>query len=122
MKHCCAFNPMDVWFLSDTDKYNQRKLSFGICPVCSIPIAVLIQFDCINESFMAIKKLGISAEKFVKSLKSQKYSSISQINQQKFKPVTYKWVYGVNKESKSKITQYAKDFFGNIVKQRDVMK
>ena len=115
MKHCVEFKPMDVWFLYDNEKFVERKLSFGVCPVCNKPIAILIQFNCLKKSFEVIKKIGIVSQKFVEMFKSQKYSSLSQINKLKFKQSTYGWVYGINTYSKNKTKQYATDFYGNKV-------
>ncbi len=120
MRHCCAFKPMDIWFISDDDRFSQRELSFGICPICNKPLAVLIQYDSIGNCFTSIKKIGYAAQEFVDSLKGIVYSSMSKINKMKFKSSTYKWVYGVNKQTKDKTKQYAKDFYGNIVLVKEI--
>lgn len=120
MKHCTEFKPIDIWFLYDNDKYAERKLSFGICPICNKPLAILVQFNYLKNCFESIKKIGIASQKFVDSFKSQKYSSLSQINRRKFKPVTYGWVYGVNKNTKNCTKQYAKDFYGNTVLVKEI--
>ena len=48
------------------------------------------------------------------------YNSLSKMNAAKFKPVTYKWVYGINKQVKDKVKQYAKDFFGSTVLVKEI--
>ena len=121
MRHCCAFEPFDVWFLKNNEDFSERKLSFGTCPICNIPLAVLVQYDNLNKCFSSIKKLGITAEKFVKSFNKEKDFSMSDLNRQKFKSNTYKWVYGVNKQLKNKIRQYAKDFYGNQIVIKELM-
>lgn len=113
MKHCSEFKPMDIWVLVDNEKFTDRKLSFGICPVCSKPVAILIQFNCVKNCFESIKKIGIASQKFVESFQKQIYLSAKQMHSKKLKDSTYKWVYGVNKNTKNKTRQYAKDFFGN---------
>ena len=120
MRHCCSFEPMDEWFIKDDERFSQRKLSFGICPICSKPIAVLIQFDDTCKCFTSVKKIGITAQNFVKSMKGLMYNSLSKMNAAKFKPVTYKWVYGINKQVKDKVKQYAKDFFGSTVLVKEI--
>ena len=120
MRHCCSFDAIDIWYINDSEKFSERKLSFGICPICNTPIAVLIQFDKQKSSFEIIKKLGVTADKFVKKFVKEKKYSFSSINKEKFNHNTYKWVYGVNKELKNKIRQYAKDFFGNSVIIKDI--
>lgn len=114
MRHCCKFRAMDIWFLFDTPEYKQRKLEFGICPRCGMPIASLLQFDVSKNAFFYTKKYGMAAQKFVYSLQKQKCISAEMVGK-KLKPVTYKWVYGVNKSVKNGINEYAKDFYGNSV-------
>ena len=114
MRHCCKFQAMDIWFLYDTPQFTQRKLEFGICPKCGMPLAILLQFDLIKGGFFYIKKYGMAAQKFVNSFQKQKWVSATMVDK-KLKPVTYKWVYGVNKELKNGVNQYAKDFYGSSV-------
>ena len=71
MKHCIDFEPIDVWFLNNNDKFYDRKLSFGICPMCNKPVAILIQYDIIQDKYVSIKKIGIAADEFVQSFKNQ---------------------------------------------------
>jgi len=119
MRHCCSFEPVDVWFLFDNEEFSERRLSFGFCPICKKPVAELIQFDSYKHEFTSIKKVGISSQIFVQSFIKQKNYSRSELNNMKFKQVQYGWVYGVNKEihkknpDNTKIRQYSSDFYGN---------
>lgn len=115
MIHCTNFTPIDVWLLVDNELFKNRKLSFGICPICQKPIAILVQFNCSKNDFEIIRKTGFESNKFVEGLKNQKYISVLKNCKSKLKSSTYKWVYGINKELKNKTRQYAKDFFGNQV-------
>ena len=44
MRHCCSFKADDIYFLNDNELYSSRKLSIGFCPICSKPVAELIQW------------------------------------------------------------------------------
>lgn len=115
MIHCTNFEPMDIWVLVDNEQFVNRRLSFGICPICQKPIAILIQFNCFKNMFEKTKKIGFESQKFVEKLKKQKWVSVLKNPKSKIKTSTYKWVYGINKTAKNKTKQYAKDFFGNSV-------
>lgn len=113
MIHYTNFEPLDIWVLFDNEQFTNRRLSFGICPICQKPLAVLIQFNNIKNDYEMVKKTCFEAQKFVEKLKKQKYISVFKTNKSKLKTSTYKWVYGVNKNVKNKTRQYAKDFYGN---------
>lgn len=115
MIHCTNFEPLDIWVLVDNEQFITRRLSFGICPICQKPMAVLIQFNCMKNAYEMIKKTCYEAQKFVEKLKKQKYISVLKTRKTKPKTSTYKWVYGVNTNVKNKTRQYAKDFYGNKV-------
>ena len=120
MMHCVKFKPIDTWFLVNDDIFTFRKLEFGICPRCGKPAAVLIQFNSVKNKFEYIRKSGFESQAFVEEFKKQKQFAASDVNKQKFRTVTYKWVYGVNKSSGKKNKQYAKDFFGNSVLIKEI--
>ena len=116
MRHCCQFNPDDVYYLRDSDCFSSRKLSVGFCPICSKPVAELIEwrFDGIMNK---VSVSGIKANDLMLKHKDEIVYSLRQHNFSKFKSKPFGWVYGVNKLVKSRnkeiIKQYACDFYGN---------
>jgi len=115
MNHCTNFKPLDIWYLNEDDTYSEKILKFGLCPICQKPVAIYIKFNKDLKIFEQVKKIGLSAQNLFQNLKKDIFYSASDINKQKFKPQTYKWVYGLNSENKKHINQYAKDFFGNKI-------
>lgn len=121
MRHCCTFEEFDVWKLFDNEKYKNRKLSFGICPICRKPVAELNQIEINSNKIVSMKKIGISSQEFVEHFKSEIEYSKSKINKMKFQSAPFGWIYGVNKEiykknsSKAEVKQYASDFYGNKI-------
>lgn len=116
MRHCCQFNPDDVYYLRDNDLFSSRKLSIGFCPICSKPVAELSEwrFDGVmNKTSVS----GVRANDLMLGLRDEIVYSLREYNYSKFKSKPYGWVYGVNKNVKSgrrELTkQYACDFYGN---------
>ncbi len=116
MRHCCQFNPDDVYYLRDNDLFSSRKLSIGFCPICSKPVAELSEwrFDGVmNKTSVS----GVRANDLMLGLREEIVYSLREYNYSKFKSKPFGWVYGVNKSVKSgrrELTkQYACDFYGN---------
>lgn len=116
MRHCCQFNPDDVYYLRDNDLFSSRKLSIGFCPICSKPVAELSEwrFDGVmNKTSVS----GVRANDLMLGLREEIVYSLREYNYSKFKSKPFGWVYGVNKSVKNgrrELTkQYACDFYGN---------
>ena len=116
MRHCCQFNPDDVYYLRDNDLFSSRKLSIGFCPICSKPVAELSEwrFDGVmNKTSVS----GVRANDLMLGLREEIVYSLREYNYSKFKSKPFGWVYGVNKSVKTgrrELTkQYACDFYGN---------
>ena len=116
MRHCCSFNPEDVYFLRDNDLYSSRKLSIGFCPICNKPVAELTEWSFTGK----LNKISVSGIKANELMIKHKYEieySLKEFNYSKFKSRPFGWVYGINKNVKSGkkecIKQYACDFYGN---------
>ena len=116
MRHCCKFKADDIYYLEETDLYNNRKLLIGFCPICKKPVAELIETSFIGKIEQKTFS-GIKANKLMQKLSNQILYSMRECNYLRFKAKPYGWKYGVNKEvkknGKSFIKQYAKDFYGN---------
>ena len=116
MRHCCKFNPDEVYYLTDTEKYEHRKLSIGFCPICSKPVAELYEwrFDG-KPKFITVS--GIAANSLVLEHKDEILYSMKECNYRKIKSKPYGWKYGVNKtikvRGKELCRQFAYDFYGN---------
>ena len=116
MRHCCQFNPDDVYYLRDNDLFSSRKLSIGFCPICSKPVAELSEwrFDGVMNK---VSVSGVRANDLMLGLRDEIVYSLREYNYSKFKSKPFGWVYGVNKSVKSgrrELTkQYACDFYGN---------
>ena len=116
MRHCCQFNPDDVYYLRDNDLFSSRKLSIGFCPICSKPVAELSEwrFDGVmNKTSVS----GVRANDLMLGLRDEIVYSLREYNYSKFKSKPFGWVYGVNtnvKPGRRELTkQYACDFYGN---------
>ena len=116
MRHCCQFNPDDVYYLRDNDLFSSRKLSIGFCPICSKPVAELSEwrFDGVMNK---VSVSGVRANDLMLGLREEIVYSLREYNYSKFKSKPFGWVYGVNKSVKTgrrELTkQYACDFYGN---------
>lgn len=122
MEHCCSFKADDVYFLSDTEIYPQRKLSVGFCPICGKPVAELFQIRFDNQIERQVYS-GIKANELVIENQDAILYSASECNYRRLKSKPFGWKYGVNKsvfiKGKEHIRQYAYDFYGNkeMIKQ-----
>ena len=113
MRHCCSFRADDIYFLNDSDLYSSRRLSIGFCPICSKPVAELIQWR-FDGKYEKISLAGIKANDLVEKHKKEISHSMRQINYARCKAKPFGWVYGINKSTKNdKVRQYACDFYGN---------
>lgn len=116
MRHCCQFSPDDIYYLEDNNLYSNRKLSIGFCPICSKPVAELIEwrFDGIFNRQNAV---GIKANDLMIEHGAEIVYSMRECNYKKVKSKPFGWKYGINKcvksGNKEVIRQYASDFYGN---------
>lgn len=117
MRHCCEFESFDIWYLKDNEEFSNRILYYGTCPICQKFVSTLIQRKIKTNIYLTVKKVGETAKVFVKNCNKEKELSRNEINKMKLNPKPYKWRYGVNKEyqknGKTTLRQYAKDFLGN---------
>ena len=95
MRHCCQFNPDDVYYLRDNDLFSSRKLSIGFCPICSKPVAELSEwrFDGVMNK---VSVSGVRANDLMLGLREEIVYSLREYNYSKFKSKPFGWVYGVN--------------------------
>ena len=116
MRHCCQFKADDIYYLKETNLYVTRKLNIGFCPICSKPVAELVEIS-FTGGVERYRASGIKANELVIKLKDQIKYSMSECNYRKFKSKPFGWKYGLNKAVKIKgkecLRQYAKDFYGN---------
>ena len=116
MRHCCQFKADEIYFLVETPLFTERKLYVGFCPICSKPVAELLEVS-FSGSIQRNRYSGLKANEILIELKNQIKFSASQCNYWKIKSKPYGWKYGINKSVKIKgkeyIRQYAKDFYGN---------
>lgn len=116
MLHCCEFKADDIYYLAENNLYTTRKLSIGFCPVCSKPVAELIEFR-FDGAVDKKSASGIKANDMVMKYKDEILYSMKECNYLRFKSVPYGWKYGVNKSvkinGKEYVRQYAYDFYGN---------
>ena len=118
MRHCCKFNPDDVYYLRETSLYVYRMFSIGFCPICGKPVAEIYQvrFDGKPERDSWV---GIRANEAMQKYSDEILYSMREANYRNFKSKPYGWKYGVNRSYKNKntglenIKQYAYDFYGN---------
>lgn len=116
MNHCCKFKADDIYYLSDTELYPQRKLSVGFCPTCGKPVAelFLLRFDDTVEKHTYA---GTKANEIAIKSKADILFSMKECNYRRFKSKPFGWKYGVNKsvivKGKERVRQYAYDFYGN---------
>lgn len=127
MFHCCKFKPDDIYYLKDSVFSTDRKLYVGFCPICSRPVAELIEFKFTGD---AVKQYasGIKANEIVYEHKEEILYSMRDFNYGRFKPKPFGWKYGINKSVKKGnneiLKQYACDFYGNkeLIKTSQIKK
>lgn len=116
MRHCCEFNPADIYYLRDNDLYSNRKLAIGFCPNCDKPVCELIEWR-FDGVFNRVSCSGLKANDLMLKCKDDIIYSLRECNYAKFKSKPFGWVYGINKQYKNKnqevVKQYACDFYGN---------
>jgi hypothetical protein len=116
VRHCCEFKPDDVYYLADSELYVNRKLSIGFCPICSKPVAELIETRFDGKSAKT-SVAGLKANSLVLRHKDEILYSMKECNYLRFKSKPFGWKYGINKSvkinGKERIRQYACDFYGN---------
>lgn len=87
----------------------------GFCPECSKEVGELCEIRISDNQALLKRFTGKKLEKLKEVEKCNVLYTSQQINKNRFKK-PFGWVYGVNKESKSKnktvIKQYRKDFTG----------
>ena len=116
MRHCCVFKPEDIYYLSETELYADRKLSIGTCPICKKFVAefTATRFD---DSKEIVRKSEYKAYDLVNKYKKDILYSMRECNYARFKSKPFGWRYGVNKvvkiNGKERCRQYAVDFYGN---------
>ena len=127
MRHCCEFDAFDIWYLKDNESFTNRVLFIGDCPICKKHVVILNQKNIKINGFVSVKKIGDSAKKFTKEVKSEIAYTRNKLNKAMFESKPYSWRYGVNKEKTDKNgnkveEQYAVDFYGNkeLVKKKTV--
>ena len=116
MRHCCQFNPDNVYYLRDNNLYSSRKMSIGFCPICNKPICEISEWR-FDGKFNKISVSGFKANELMLKHKDEIVYSLREINYQKTKAKPFGWVYGVNKIVKKRkgeqVQQFAVDFYGN---------
>ena len=116
MRHCCQFKADEIYYLKENCMNVDRKLSIGFCPICSKPVAELIE-KSFTGRIERTRVSGIQANELLIKLKSEIQYSMRECNYLKFKSKPYGWKYGINKSTKKngkeRVCQYAKDFYGN---------
>lgn len=116
MRHCCQFSPDDIYYLEDNNSYSNRKLSIGFCPICSKPVAELVEWR-FDGLFSRKSVSGIEANDLMIQHGTEIVYSLREYNYKKLKSKPFGWKYGINKSVKSgnkEVTkQYASDFYGN---------
>lgn len=116
MQHCCKFNPIETYYLKDSENYSSRTLAFGYCPICSKPVAELREWSY-DGILSTIKCAGNKVNNFINRFSEEIEYSSNSINKLRFKSRPFGWKFGVNKVFKQNgkvvIKQFAKDFYGN---------
>lgn len=120
MRHCCSFDALDIWYLKDDEKFCNKVLYIGFCPICNKPVIELIQQNKHSHTYSFLKKVGQKAHSFAQELISEKIYAKSDVNKRKFATQPFGWKYGINKEIKfaqgvSITKQYSADFYGNKI-------
>ena len=92
MRHCCQFNPDDVYYLRENNLFSSRKLSIGFCPICSKPVCELVEwrFDGIMHKTSVS---GIKANDLMIKHKDEIVYSLREYNYSKIKSKPYGWIF-----------------------------
>lgn len=114
MQHCCSFDADDFWYLKSDDKFSNRTVYLGVCPICNKPVIELVQQNKFSRVYLNIRKSGKYANDFAIKLLPDRIYSKKHIFRKKIKNSPYRWRYGLNKTNKSGThLQISADFFGN---------
>ena len=123
LKHCRRFKEYDIWFLSNTPLFCDRKLFLGKCPSCREDVALLIETRIKDRAVFKNYVTGFEeVKKICGRVKHQVAVTMREIAVSKGKP--YGWTYGDNREIKNnkgnvfEIRQYRCDFYG----QKEIVK
>ena len=116
LKHCTTFMEYDIWFLSNTDKFIDRKLYLGRCPNCLSDIALLRETRIADNKVFDEKAIGYRKVKNICD-KVRHHILFTKLETKVIKGKPCGWIYGENKEIKNKkgqtvkIRQSACDFY-----------
>ena len=116
------FRADEVWFLSDNEKFKQRRLEIGVCPYCDNKIYGLFEKEKSTGKIFFIRLRDKKGKRLYDSLKSQIDYKKSDIAKGTKSNMAY--IYGVNEEhlinGKKVVLQKAVDFNGTqkVVKRK----
>ena len=97
LKHCREFKEYDIWFLTNTKQFHNRKLYLGRCPVCLKDIARLDEVRISDGKLFKDSAIGFkSVQKLCYKVRHQISITAQEISIKKGKP--YGLCYGENKE------------------------
>lgn len=115
MTHCnSAFPPNDIWYLLDKDGLTKRKLYLATCPICCKLMAF---YNYTKEDGTEEVKTYYSggARRMMDELKKDMVGSMLRWRDKCKQGNPSGFIYGINKETKKEIRQYASDFYGRRV-------
>lgn len=117
-EHCNRrFKAHESWFLIDNDKFTERRLNLGTCPICYKGFAELIETRILDGQIFRDLIYGERLEKLLPLLIKQVNYTSEDVK--KYKKALFGLCYGENKEVKNskgeviEIRQKRCDFFGN---------
>jgi len=117
LKHCREFKEYDIWFLNNTQQFQDRKLFLGRCPICLKDVARLDETRISDGRIFRDSAIGHKAvSKLCDKVRHQIVVTAQEISIKKGKP--YGWTYAENKEihnNKGEVTtvrQKRCDFYG----------
>lgn len=97
LKHCREFKEYDIWYLCNTDQFQDRKLYLGRCPVCLKDIARLDETRISDGKTFKDPAVGYkNVEKLCDKVRHQIITTAQEITIKKGKPCGL--CYGENKE------------------------
>lgn len=97
LKHCREFREYDIWYLRNTDKFQDRKLYLGKCPLCLKDVARLDETRISDGKVFKNSAAGYkTVEKLCNKVRHQIITSAAEISIKKGKPCGL--CYGENKE------------------------
>ena len=97
LKHCKEFKEFDIWYLCNTDKFQDRKLFLGKCPICLKDVAKLVETRISDGVKYTNKAVGYkSVMKLCDKVRHHVITTAQEISIKKGKP--YGLCFGDNKE------------------------